>query len=565
MYKLSSNSQWIDIVFITYLHPPSIQDNPELYTSLRLTIEDFPATIPILKSAALGMGTREELLFAAEQEITDGMPPVLTPILLQEAMARRGVRMEDITFLDADFEKVKGFVEGGMGFFALSTTWTSGMQSALYIRDTARRLKALAPDIPVVVGGIGIKKALKTRELMQQGYFSEDEIPRLKNEYLLLAGELDGDIDAAVVSDKAENVLAEIADCIRKGKDFRDLPGLAIPENGDYRFTRALDGELSLDTEFVDWRNQSHRLKYHAAPIRTASGCPFKCGFCDFFALFKVRLRSTESLMAELRTLAAAKPPPRQVFFADDNIAVNKKRLKEITSAVIAENLQLAWRAFIRADSIDEETADLMRRSGCRECVIGVESGDPDILKAMNKKMDPSRAVKAVELLDRRGIHTLCTFVVGYPGECEKSIERTAQFISSLPNGDGARAIHRFQLFRFYLVSLCPAASREKRAEVGLRGIGDNWRHNTMSSEEAVDAMRDIFANVKKTPLMYLETLPIDWDVSDTRRVMTLRDDTMRRRLGKKPEHMDILFKSVRDAVSGRIAPVEAEQRAFNA
>ena len=548
MQQADRNSPSTDIVFITYVHPPNLQDDPEIYTATRLMMEGIPASIPILKSAAAGRSSRAELLLAAEEEMTVGMPPVLTPILLQEAMARRGVVLRDITYIDAEIEKLKSYIETGIGLFALSTTWCSGMAAAVAVRDCARRLKALAPHIPIVAGGISVKKAMKTKELIDTGYFAPEEIPRLKNEYLLLDAEMDADIDAVVVTDAAENVLSEIALRIRRNEDFRSLPGLALPEATGYRFTPPLEAEPDLDSELVDWRNQVDRLEFHAAPIRTASGCPFKCGFCDFSTLFKVRSRSVDSLLRELRTLAAAKPAPRQVFFADDNVALNKKRLKKLTRAIIDENMQLSWRAFIRADSIDAETAALMRESGCMECFMGVESGDPRILKAMNKKLDPERALSAAEQLDAMGINTLSTFVVGFPGETAESIERTAAFISSLPKGDGANAIHRYQLFRFYLVSLCPVAGPESRARFDLHGIGDNWYHSTMSAEEAKEAMREIFLKVSGTPLMYLETLPTDWTTSNIRRVMTLRDEIVRSRMQGRPADIGSLLAVVRAA-----------------
>jgi len=286
-----------------------------------------------------------------------------------------------------------------------------------------------------------------------------------------------------------------------------------------------------LENEIVDWRNYAGRLFDLETPIRTAVGCPFQCGFCDFACLYKPSLRSVRSLLAEIKTLADTGPGPHRVFFTDDNIAINRKRLLDFTKALVEEESNIAWRAFVRADAIDAETAALMSDSGCRECLLGIESGDSTILKNMRKRLTPETALEAVRLLDANGINTQCSFVVGFPGENAQSIENTASLISAFPSGEGAGALHRYYLFGFQVLPLSPVASPEQREAFGLTGLGEKWAHKTMKSEEAAAAMKDIFVNVRGPSHMYLEFAPSNWPVAATRRVMEMRDTIQKRSL----------------------------------
>ena len=189
-----------------------------------------------------------------------------------------------------------------------------------------------------------------------------------------------------------------------------------------------------------------------------------------------------------------------------------------------------------------------MQASGCRECALGIESGDPLILRNMNKRLDPERALRTVELLDAHGINTQCTFVVGFPGESAATVERTAAFISSFPSGEKAGAIHRYYLFRFQVLPLSPVATPEKREEHGLTGVGEHWSHSTMNADEAKEAVRELFLNVRGPSHAYMELLPPEWSVAATRHVLEQRDAVQKEQLRGAPVDHTPLIAAVQNA-----------------
>ncbi|MCV4614231.1 hypothetical protein OFM04_30480, partial [Escherichia coli] len=93
-----------------------------------------------------------------------------------------------------------------------------------------------------------------------------------------------------------------------------------------------------------------------------------------------IRFRTNESVIDELLRLKARAAKERgqiAVFFIDDNLAINKKRLKSLLRDMINANATLPWVAQISANLLqDEELVDLIAESGGRWIFIGMESID---------------------------------------------------------------------------------------------------------------------------------------------------------------------------------------------
>ena len=131
--------------------------------------------------------------------------------------------------------------------------------------------------------------------------------------------------------------------------------------------------------------------KFFVVPIETGRGCPYGCEFCTVTGFFgdSIRFRTNESVVEELlRLKARAKKEKGQiaVFFIDDNLAINKKRLKSLLRDMIAAGATLPWVAQISANLLaDEELVDLIAQAGGRWVFIGMESIDPANMADVNK------------------------------------------------------------------------------------------------------------------------------------------------------------------------------------
>jgi anaerobic magnesium-protoporphyrin IX monomethyl ester cyclase len=549
----------VDVLFVTRLRPAIETGEGAVYEPLRLELLGRIATIPTLRSFATALESGDLLQCLASAPMKVEHEPVLTPIYLHEYLRARGISLESISCLEYERDRFRELAQQGTLLIALCTTWIVGTAAAEQLRQDAALIRSWAPHVPIIAGGAGVRKALRVRELLQQGHLTDWNREELTGEYLLLDAARDGVLDAVVTSEGGEEVLVQIVERLRGGQDFRDLPNLAIPGGSAYRLTeQKLDG-VDLDAEVIDWSRQLPALGGQPAQLRAGRGCPFHCEFCELPSMYRVKLRSDASLLAELRTLQAAPPAQREFVFTDDNIAASKSRFVRLAQALVTEKLELNWRGCVRADAIDEEFAHLLHDAGCQECQLGMESADPQVLRNMNKRLDPEQALRAIELLDRVGISTLSFFVVGFPGETAHSIERTARFISAFPSGNSARARHRYYLFRFQLGALCPVALPDRRRRFGLRGSGESWSHATMTAEEAKEAVRELFLQVQGPAHTYLESTPRHWTTATVREITELRDRVQKNRLrGHGSDGVELLLEATRRADAAVQTPAGA-------
>jgi radical SAM superfamily enzyme YgiQ (UPF0313 family) len=90
--------------------------------------------------------------------------------------------------------------------------------------------------------------------------------------------------------------------------------------------------------------------------------------------------------------------------------------------------LGIHYKCHTRSDLINDSKAQLMQFSGCEECGLGVESADNDVLKLNNKKENADDHLKAIDIIRRAGMRVKTYFVMGLPGETDKTLELNKEF-----------------------------------------------------------------------------------------------------------------------------------------
>jgi radical SAM superfamily enzyme YgiQ (UPF0313 family) len=85
-----------------------------------------------------------------------------------------------------------------------------------------------------------------------------------------------------------------------------------------------------------------------------------------------------------------------------------------------------------RASKINKTTIDMLKKMNVRKIFIGVESGSQDLLNSSLKGMTKKSIENAVRLMKEYGIKTKTTFILGLPGENEKTLRETKNFARRL-------------------------------------------------------------------------------------------------------------------------------------
>lgn len=182
--------------------------------------------------------------------------------------------------------------------------------------------------------------------------------------------------------------------------------------------------------------------KFFVVPIETGRGCPYGCEFCTVTGFFgdSIRFRTNESVVEELLRLkkrARKEKGQMAVFFIDDNLAINKKRLKGLLREIIAAGAQLPWVAQISANLLtDEELVDLIADAGGKWIFIGMESIDPANMADVNKTFSkPENYQSVLAGLARRNIFAITSFIFGMDNDTTGVADRTVDEIETWKPG----------------------------------------------------------------------------------------------------------------------------------
>src|SRR3989344_4752750 len=191
----------------------------------------------------------------------------------------------------------------------------------------------------------------------------------------------------------------------------------------------------------------SYRYLIDGAPTTSVIaqlGCPFGCGFCggrNTAFLRTLRFRSADNVIAELREVyrfmqtAYKEKVAREcgAMFYDDELNIGGDNLVRLMNAIISlgKELDIKWRlrGFIKAELFNDRQATAMYEAGFREIMTGFESGSPRILRNINKRATLEDNYRCAEIARRNGLRVKALMSIGHPGETEKTIKETKDFI----------------------------------------------------------------------------------------------------------------------------------------
>ena len=169
------------------------------------------------------------------------------------------------------------------------------------------------------------------------------------------------------------------------------------------------------------------------AVIKVSRGCPYHCFFCLATPVSgnKVRKRSPQNIVEEIKE-CVEKYNIRNFLFWSDIFNIDKHWVMELCQLIIDSGLDIVWSANTRADTADEEMAEMMYKAGCRLVSIGVESGSQEMLDHIGKNITLDDVRITVKIFKKFGIRIYNYFVIGLPWETEDTIEDTIDFAIEL-------------------------------------------------------------------------------------------------------------------------------------
>jgi radical SAM superfamily enzyme YgiQ (UPF0313 family) len=186
----------------------------------------------------------------------------------------------------------------------------------------------------------------------------------------------------------------------------------------------------------IDIRNYSLALgsaqRSPGIGIVVSRGCPSLCTYCHG-PLFgkKVRFRSTDRILKEIELLRSTYHI-KEIAFYDDNFTIFKDGVRELCHRMIEQRMNLSWSCFSKVTFVNDDLLALMKRAGCHQILYGIESGSPEILKTIKKRISLQQAEEAVRLTKKHRINVRAAFMLGNPGETEDALQQTLDFAIKL-------------------------------------------------------------------------------------------------------------------------------------
>ncbi len=237
-----------------------------------------------------------------------------------------------------------------------------------------------------------------------------------------------------VLRGESDDIIVDFIRALEKGEGFENIPGLSFKRDGKVFHNQQTSYCKDLDTlpipDFTIIKGLESGLdNLDILPIMTSRGCPYDCSFCSVTSMFghKYRFRHKDLVIKELELYREHALP--WVFFYDDNFIANRKRTKELLHTMIEKDITFPWTAQVRVEvAKDPELLDLMKRSGCHTVYIGLESINPETLKAYNKKQSLEDIEYCIRVLHKNGIRIHGMFVFGADHDTTDTIHETVRF-----------------------------------------------------------------------------------------------------------------------------------------
>ncbi len=244
----------------------------------------------------------------------------------------------------------------------------------------------------------------------------------------------DGAVDYALRGE-GEEALIDFVEVLKRNpaptpQVLAGISGLVYREEGRIRVNPVGERLRNLDElPYPAWHLFPMR-RYRQHPLLTSRGCPMDCSFCAVRTVWGPQWihRSPDQVVAEMAWMQ--KHWGRKVFHInDDNLTMSRAHIEAFCDAIRKRRLGCNWVAQgVRADAVDAAVLARMRRAGCHRISLGIESADPDVLRAVGKQETVEDMARAVRLCRAAGIQVLGMFMVGNPGDNAATVEKSIAF-----------------------------------------------------------------------------------------------------------------------------------------
>ena len=288
-----------------------------------------------------------------------------------------------------------------VGFTSVTMTYPT-------VRRLAQQLRAQAPGIPLIVGGVHVTDAPQ-----------------------LTLGDPTFDFS---VAGEGEDAAVALCRGLANGTPAPDIPGVGYHRaDAPYCVPRgSVDVSKYPATAYDLYDLNAYLRDYERMSIMTQRGCNARCIFCSAgYSMPRVKFMPLERVMSELELLVR-ETGFRFINIYDSNFTYSKAWVHQICDEIIRRGLSFRWRCFSKANNVDLALFQKMSAAGCSHILFGVESSHDTTLLTVRKGNTRKDVIRAFGLAREAGIRRIAYSIVGLPGETRDMVLQTVDFLADL-------------------------------------------------------------------------------------------------------------------------------------
>lgn len=252
---------------------------------------------------------------------------------------------------------------------------------------------------------------------------------------------LENPIDYAVLGEGEASFLNLVKAYASKG-DMDSVRGIAYKKGGKVVVTEKEDYIHNLDSIPIPDYSLIHlndywgnRLQFNGilaetkhASVISSRACPYRCVYCHSMFGKKLRKRSPEHFVSEIRYLYRTFGV-REFHIIDDVFNLDRPRMHTILNLIIQSGmtLKIAFPNGLRGDVLEEEDILLLKKAGAYMLTLAIETGSPRLQAVIRKNLDIKKVMKNIAFAERIGLITRGFFMLGFPGETIAEMKQTIQ------------------------------------------------------------------------------------------------------------------------------------------
>ena len=243
------------------------------------------------------------------------------------------------------------------------------------------------------------------------------------------------------VQGQGEESFAEIVSTLDSNGDMNSVQGIAYRKNGlviknQKRHLVDMDLLPKVNYDLIDVEQYFRKKRTRQFDYITSIGCFYRCAFCADPHVYarKFSSFSPERMVSELVEYQR-RFRFTDVNFQDETFFTYPQRIEAMAQGLIDRGQPFTWAATMRADQgarLTDQQWSLLKKSGLRRLLIGVESGSQEMMDWMQKDIKLSQVLHCAEKCDALKISVIFPFIVGFPNESDQSVRETIDLIKKL-------------------------------------------------------------------------------------------------------------------------------------